>query len=380
MKKTCLSIFALLAASQFSYAQWTTTTTAPHTNNTNSGNVGINIGTTTPIMPLTVGDVSGIVQKYSSTPYFLIKGGVDTYLQTVGSAANNWSRAALSTNIHWNNTAGNWRVDGGAYSDFSSMNFENTGNIAFYSRSTTGTSYDITHADLSAFKRLNIAPDGIVSTTGRFGVGTASPISAFQVGNGVSSLSIGSAAYTALDYGTSYIGFNAARSNGNWQVGDDGSNNGGGVIYSNVFGDMYFAPITSTGTGGQTLTDMTVKSKIAFHITRDGLVRAKKIKVELTNWPDFVFRQDYKLPTLSEVKEYIDKNQHLPDMPSAEEIETNGLDLGEMNRLLVKKVEELTLYLIDKDRQVEMQNKQLKNQEDRLQKLEDLLLKKDNNK
>jgi hypothetical protein len=59
------------------------------------------------------------------------------------------------------------------------------------------------------------------------------------------------------------------------------------------------------------------------------------------------------LPALSQVKEYIDKNHHLPDMPSAKEVKDNGLNLGEMNAILTKKVEELTLYLIEQNKRIE---------------------------
>ncbi|MGY3214782.1 hypothetical protein [Mucilaginibacter sp. HD30] len=85
-----------------------------------------------------------------------------------------------------------------------------------------------------------------------------------------------------------------------------------------------------------------------YKLAVNGPAVATSMKVKLqANWPDFVFRKEYELPTLTEVKTYIDKNQHLPDMPSAEEVHQNGLDLGEMNRLLLKKVEELTLYLME---------------------------------
>lgn len=93
------------------------------------------------------------------------------------------------------------------------------------------------------------------------------------------------------------------------------------------------------------------------------------------SWPDFVFKKGYTLPTLTEVKNYIDKNQHLPDMPSAAEVHTNGLDLGEMNRLLLKKVEELTLYLIEKNRQIAEQKSKVERQEVRLAALEAALKK-----
>lgn len=96
----------------------------------------------------------------------------------------------------------------------------------------------------------------------------------------------------------------------------------------------------------------------------NGKIRAKEIKVETANWPDYVFAEGYKVGTLEELEDYIKVNKHLPDMPSAKEAETNGVELGEMNKLLLKKVEELTLYLIEKDKQI----KQLENRMANLEK------------
>jgi hypothetical protein len=102
----------------------------------------------------------------------------------------------------------------------------------------------------------------------------------------------------------------------------------------------------------------------------------------MTGWSDFVFKPEYKLPTLASVKAYIDKNQHLPEIPSEQEITKNGLDLGEMNKLLLKKVEELTLYLIEKDKEINdlKQQKSIiqtqQNQIDELRKQMETVLKK----
>jgi hypothetical protein len=88
------------------------------------------------------------------------------------------------------------------------------------------------------------------------------------------------------------------------------------------------------------------------------------------NWPDYVFKKDYFLRPLSEVKSYIDENQHLPGVPTAQQIAANGLNLGEMNEVLVKKVEELTLYLIDKDKELKKEKQKNQEQDERIEKLE----------
>ncbi|MBB3971047.1 hypothetical protein [Mucilaginibacter phyllosphaerae] len=84
----------------------------------------------------------------------------------------------------------------------------------------------------------------------------------------------------------------------------------------------------------------------------NGTIHTKEVKVDLTGWPDYVFNKDYKLPALSVVKQYIDLNHHLPEMPPERQVVDNGIKLGEMNRLLTKKVEELTLYLLAQQKEI----------------------------
>ncbi len=82
----------------------------------------------------------------------------------------------------------------------------------------------------------------------------------------------------------------------------------------------------------------------------NGSVIANSITVKVYPWADYVFKRGYQLPSLTDVKTYIDQNHHLPEIPSEQEVAQNGINLGEINRLLLKKVEELTLYLIEKDK------------------------------
>ena len=82
-------------------------------------------------------------------------------------------------------------------------------------------------------------------------------------------------------------------------------------------------------------------------LTVNGTVHAEEVKVDLSvPGPDYVFEEDYPLASLDEIKAYISENKHLPEVPSAKEMESNGIKLGEMNMLLLKKIEELTLLLI----------------------------------
>lgn len=89
----------------------------------------------------------------------------------------------------------------------------------------------------------------------------------------------------------------------------------------------------------------------------DGTVRAKEVIVD-TGWSDFVFEEDYDLRSLAEVSEFIETHGHLPDVPSAADVAANGVSVGEMESILLQKVEELTLYLIQQDEQLAEQQRQ----------------------
>lgn len=83
-----------------------------------------------------------------------------------------------------------------------------------------------------------------------------------------------------------------------------------------------------------------------------GNLKVKHLKVTLTSWPDYVFSGNHTLMPLNELEAYVNEHNHLPGVPSAKEVEENGADLGEMNKALVEKVEELTLYIIDLQKQI----------------------------
>lgn len=79
----------------------------------------------------------------------------------------------------------------------------------------------------------------------------------------------------------------------------------------------------------------------------NGTIRSKEVIVEAANWPDYVFEESYNLLSLAEIEAFIKANKHLPEVPSAEAVEKDGVMVGEMNALLLKKIEELTLHVID---------------------------------
>lgn len=107
------------------------------------------------------------------------------------------------------------------------------------------------------------------------------------------------------------------------------------------------------------------RTALGYEMSVDGEIIAEGFTtLNSTAWPDYVFEKEYKLMPLSQLKEYIDENKHLPNIPPAATIEKNGIKLGEMVTKLTEKIEELTLHIIaldKKNNEVTMQLEALKN-------------------
>lgn len=108
-----------------------------------------------------------------------------------------------------------------------------------------------------------------------------------------------------------------------------------------------------------------------FKLSVYGKVQAKEVLITTDSayWPDYVFEDGYNLMSLKDLEKYIKENNHLPNVPSAEEIGANGLSVGEVQKAQMEKIEELTLHLIEKDKQIDDLNT-------RLEKLEALVMQK----
>jgi hypothetical protein len=199
--------------------------------------------------------------------------------------------------------------------------------------------YDVT----SAIARFTL------NTAGNVGIGTTSPGQKLHV-NGI----------TQID-GNIYTGVNNAKMvfgttpsvnpylSGDYSIGN---------LYLGTNGNNVLT-VTNTGNVAIGTTDPQ-----GYKLAINGNAIAESVTVKLHgSWPDYVFKQGYRLPSLTAVKTYIDKNQHLPDMPSGQDVAKNGINLGGIVKLQTKKIEELTLYLIEKDKQLTAQQEQLAEQQ-----------------
>ncbi len=196
---------------------------------------------------------------------------------------------------------------------------------------------------------------------GNMGIGTTSP-------NRKLTVDAGHAATHARFVGTytGIQGIQVERSGGdNIRLVTNYTNYGGGLESSSalrfaVNGNGINSPsmyVKTDGNVGIGTTSPTEKLSV------NGTIRSKEVKVEASPWPDYVFEDDYNLRSLEEIEKFIQANNHLPEIPSAKEIEENGVKLGKMNALLLKKIEELTLHTIQQSKEI----RDLKSSNDRLQ-------------
>jgi uncharacterized coiled-coil protein SlyX len=114
---------------------------------------------------------------------------------------------------------------------------------------------------------------------------------------------------------------------------------------------FYGDDIVIDGVGNVGMGTLIPREKLSVN----GNIRAREIKVEATNWPDYVFEEGYQVGTLAALESYIKTNKHLPGMPAAKDVEVNGIAVSEMLKLQQKKIEELALHLIEKEKQLQKQ-------------------------
>jgi hypothetical protein len=135
-------------------------------------------------------------------------------------------------------------------------------------------------------------------------------------------------------------------------------------VYSPKDAKVYISSISTNGSEKILLVENNQRQLL--QLTNDGVLKVREVIVDLAYWPDYVFDKNYVLMPLNEVEKFIQLEGHLPKIPAAETLEEQGLNIAEMNKLMMEKIEELTLYMIQ-------QQKTLEEQQQKIEKLEVLI-------
>jgi hypothetical protein len=356
MKRIILTSLFCIALG-IAFAQWNQTGNDIYYNN---GNVGI--GTTSPASKLTV---NGAVQSSNSgfkvgpTNTAIESDGFSLYLKAGGNTYLNSSSNAYITNSGGASFAGTVGI--GTASPTAKFNIQqpNAGWADGIRLSYSGKNWDIVSdagGDRLLITRDQNISNGLSIVNGNIGIGTYFPGSRLEI-------------FTNLPAPTSYDVQNWTTSNPNYNLKLQTVWNANGISQRFVQ--------KSNGTEYSVLSFLDGNVGIGSNspdarLSVNGTVHAKEVKVDLNvPGPDYVFGETYNLPSLSEVEQFIKENKHLPEVPSASEMEQNGINLSEMNMLLLKKIEELSLYTIEQHRSIEELKRIVKSQSEQIELLKE---------
>jgi len=192
----------------------------------------------------------------------------------------------------------------------------------------------------------------VLTSAGKLGIGVSNPLHKLHVANndGDAFMIVDASVNSGIRFLNGINSFIEKRSgSGNLVVKNQVT--GGGLS----FGTENTTKMHIHSNGNVGIGTVNPDEKLAVN----GVIHTKEVKVDLNGWSDFVFYENYKLPTLKEVENYIKEKGHLKDIPSAQDVEEDGVLLGDMNSKLLQKIEELTLYAIDQEKKIAIQNEKL---------------------
>jgi hypothetical protein len=336
MKKVTLLLFISASFLSGFGQQWVNSTGNPNNiNSTNSGNVGI--GTTSPQAKL---DVEGQVSLLSALHKFYfsegssfdpLKAGVRNNLGNLSLNAKDGAILYLNRDV---NAATRIQATTGAITT-EIASFNPDGNVGI------GTTTPQAKLDVKGQFYLN-RPALLQDNLSTLGIPTGS-----YLGIAPSNLSATNNSYITLNFPT----------NNSFRIatGYDG-HLGIGTYRDLEFGRISGNPYLIIKDGGNVGIGTTTPG--SFKLAVEGKIGAREVKVTLDSWADYVFNKDYKLMSLASLETFIQKNNHLPNIPSAQQVKEEGIQLGEMNTKLLEKIEELTLHMIQMNKKVEQLQKE----------------------
>ncbi|MES2796956.1 MAG: hypothetical protein V4683_13385 [Bacteroidota bacterium] len=237
-------------------------------------------------------------------------------------------------NITQNNTNGTFRLQANSIDKgFMQLSGDNV-RIGTYSTNDLGNLiFRVNGGD-----RMTISPSGNTSIAGNASVtGTTTLNGKLTVNEGFEAIHV-EGNDPAINF------FEAADQRGYIWMIDDNMNIGTSNANSRI--NMVTSQVTI---GTSIATPSTYKLGVGGRIICEEL----KVKLQSAGWPDYVFAKNYKLKPLEEVENFIKLNNHLPNIPSAQVIDKEGLEVGEMQRRMMEKIEELTLYIIDLKKEID---------------------------
>ncbi|HWK02991.1 MAG TPA: hypothetical protein VNS58_05145 [Puia sp.] len=144
------------------------------------------------------------------------------------------------------------------------------------------------------------------------------------------------------------------------------------VLVSDANGNLYYRDASTLASNGILNADLANGNVVLHSLAINGTISAQRMKLSQAGWPDYVFARNYDLPKLNEIEEYIQRNGHLPGIPSAADVEKKGVDVGDHQAALLKKIEELTLYVINQEKKLKTQEQQISELQQQNKDLNDL--------
>lgn len=304
--------------------------------------------------------------------FYYYNGSTWTYINTAATA-NYWSPSG--SNISNNNTGnvgigltspaekfhlkGKGRIDaagsfGGAQLElFAATNIDGS-YINFFNEFGAATpSASVGYAGGSEYLLISRGTSMFLKSAG-LGISIAEPLTKLHIANGQDA-----------GFGSTSNGFimNGAATGANLVIDNNeilsrNNNRKADLFLQNDSGNVIICGNEQGGVGIGVIAGSSIPA--GYLLAVDGKILSEEVKVQLSqDWPDYVFDKKYSLLPLNDLKKYITANKHLPNIPAAADVKKNGIELGDMQKRMMEKIEELTLYILELKTELDKVKKEL---------------------